>query len=355
MHSTLKLAKTIFMKKNQKNSQLFILVLILLSGISTANAFEKSTLKKRNLCVFDIIGKQGEAYSAMEDYRLEAMKWGVDFTLKAYTDEKIASEDFKAKHCDAVSLTGLRGRNFNAFTGTLDSIGSIPTYQHMRITLQKLASPTMSKFMRSGDYEVIGIIPGGAGYLFVNDRTINTVGKMSGKKVAVLDFDLSQAIMVSAIGASPVSSTIATFGPMFNNGSVDIIAAPAIAYEPLELYKGLGDKGAIARQAIGQLTFQILMHHERFPDAFGQHSRTYIWNQYENSMALINKSTNKIPPHHWMEIPEADKIMYAEMFRQSRLKLKSMGFYHGKMLTFLSRVRCKVDPQLAECTAPDRE
>ena len=84
--------------------------------------------------------------------------------------------------------------------------------------------------MTSGEYEVVGVAPAGAAYLFTNDKNINSVSKMSGKKVAVLDFDKAQPIMVASIGASPVNATIATFGPMFNNGSVDIIAAPAMVF-----------------------------------------------------------------------------------------------------------------------------
>ncbi|OUS26296.1 hypothetical protein A9Q99_18890 [Gammaproteobacteria bacterium 45_16_T64] len=314
-----------------------------------------AALEKRTFCVFDIIGKQGDVYSLMEDYRLEAMKWGVDFTLKAYTDEKIAAEDLKSGKCDAAGITGIRGRSFNSFTGTLDSLGSIPTYDHMKQTLKLLMSPKFSKYMTSGDYEVAGISPGGAGYLFTNDKSVNNVAKMSGKKVAVLDFDKSQAIMVSSIGASPVSATIATFGPMFNNGSVDIIAAPAIAYEPLELYKGLGENGAIADFAILQLSLQMLIRHDRFPEGFGQKSRAYSWSQYDRAIDLINVSTDKIKPQYWMSIPEEDKVGYSEMFRQTRLKLRDMGIYNGKMLKFLARVRCKLDAGLAECSAADKE
>ncbi len=318
---------------------------------TSANA----AIEKRTFCVFDIVGKQGDVYSLMQDYRLEAMNWGVDLTLKAYTDEKIAAEDLKSGKCDAAALTGIRGRSFNSFTGTLDSIGSIPSYDHMRQTLKLLLKPKFAKYMKSGDYEVAGISPGGAGYLFTNDNTVNTVAKMSGKKVAVLDFDKSQAVLVASVGASPVSATIATFGPMFNNGSVDIIAAPAIAYEPLELYKGLGENGAIADFAIAQLSLQMIIRHDRFPTEFAQQSRDYSWSQYDRAIELIKVSTDKIDPKYWMEIPEKDKTGYSEMFRQSRIKLRDMGIYNGKMLKFLARIRCKLDAGLAECTAKDKE
>src|SRR5690606_3374680 len=132
------------------------------------------------------------------------------------------------------------------------------------VVLQYLASPKLAERMVNGDYEVAGIAPAGAAYLFTKDRNIDTVSELSGKKIAVLEFDKSQAEMVKSAGATPVNASIATFGPMFNNGSVDIIAAPSLAYDALELYKGLGDKGAIVNFALAQLTVQVLIRHQKF-------------------------------------------------------------------------------------------
>lgn len=72
-------------------------------------------------------------------------------------------------------------------------------------------------------------------------------------------------------------------------------------------------------------------------------------------MEYINSSTKNIKPTYWLELPEKDKIGYMEMFRQSRIKLRNDGYYDGKMLSFLSKVRCQKDAALAECTAKDRE
>ncbi|AUM14252.1 putative solute-binding protein [Ketobacter alkanivorans] len=312
-------------------------------------------LPKRTLCVWDIVGKSGPVASQMEDYRLEAIKWGVDLELKVYTDEKIAAEDLKSGACDAAGITGLRAREFNSFTGTLDSIGSIPSSDHMQVVLQYLADPKLAKLMTSGEYEITGILPGGAAYLFTNDRTIDTVAELAGKKFAAMDFDKAQAIMIESVGASPVSVSLTNFGSMFNNGSVDIIGAPAVAYNALELYKGLGDNGAVINFSILQLTAQIVARHDRFPAGFGQSSREYAWNQYSRAMEVVNAAEKSIKPSYWLDLPQGDKEGYMEMFRQSRLTLRDQGLYDGKMLSFLSKVRCQKDPALAECTAKDRE
>lgn len=333
------------------SKKITILLFLLITSITSANAIDN----KRTFCVFDLIGKQGDVFSMMEDYRLEAKKWNIEFELKPYTDEKIAAEDLKSGKCDAAIMTGLRGRSFNAFVGTLDSIGSVPTYNHMEQVLKFLLSSKLKKYMTSGEYEVAGIFPAGAAYLFTNDRKVDSVAKMSGKKIAVLDFDKAQPYMVASVGASPVNATIATFGPMFNNGSVDIIAAPAMAYGPLELYKGLGENGGIADFAIAQLSLQMIIRKDRFPKEFGQQSRKYAWAQYNRSISLINGNTESINPDYWMSISKKDQEGYSELLRQTRIALRDQGIYNGKMLKFLAKVRCKLDATLSECTAPDKE
>ena len=338
------------MKKLLKN---FLTPLTVGALAFSSNAMADSG--KRTLCVWDIVGKSGPVATQMEDYRLEAIKWGVDLEMKVYTDEKIAAEDLKAGHCDAAGITGLRAREFNSFTGTLDSLGSIPTNEHMKVVLQYLADPKLAKLMKSGEYEIAGIAPGGGAYLFTNDRSIDTVAELAGKKFAALDFDPAQAIMIESVGASPVSASITNFGSLFNNGTVDIIGAPAVAYDALELYKGLGENGAVANFVILQITAQVVIRHDRFPADFGQKSREFAWSQYDRAMKIVDAATKSIKPSYWMELPEADKEGYMEMFRQSRLSLRDRGLYDGKMLSFLSKVRCQKDPSLAECTASDRE
>lgn len=332
-----------------------VLTPIAAGAMALSTSAFSADLPKRTLCVWDIVGKSGPVASQMEDYRLEAIKWGVDLEMKVYTDEKIAAEDLKSGACDAAGITGLRAREFNTFTGTLDSIGSIPSSEHMEVVLQYLADPKLAKLMTSGEYEITGVLPGGAAYLFTNDRTIDTVAELAGKKFAAMDFDKAQAIMIESVGASPVSVSLTNFGSMFNNGSVDIIGAPAVAYNALELYKGLGENGAVINFAILQLTAQIVARHDRFPEGFGQSSRNFALNQYSRAMEIVNAAEKSIKASYWIDLPQKDKEGYMEMFRQSRLTLRDKGLYDGKMLSFLSKVRCQKDPALAECTAKDRE
>lgn len=323
---------------------------VLLATTGLTLAANASAAGKQVLCVWDVTGTQGDVFNLMKDYKLAAARWGADLELRPYTDEKIASEDFKAGQCDAVMMTGLRGRQFNAFTGSLDSLGSMPSYDHVRKVLATLAKPNAASLMASGNYEVGGIAPMGAAYLFVNDRSINNVGKLSGKKVAVLDYDKAQAKMAQKVGMQPVASDITNFAGKFNNGSVDIVGAPAAAFKPLELFKGLGTKGAIVQYPLVQVSLQLYLRKDRFPEGFGQKSREYMFSQYERAQKLVVTAEKEIDKKYWMQIPAVDQEKYNQMIRESRIALTNEGIYDKRTMKMLKQVRCSITPSEAECS-----
>ncbi|MCC2638371.1 MAG: hypothetical protein K0Q68_2090 [Moraxellaceae bacterium] len=325
-------------------------VLLAGAGLALAANASANATGKQILCVWDVTGTQGDVFNMMKDYKLAAARWGANLELRPYTDEKIASEDFKAGQCDAVMMTGLRGRQFNSFTGSLDSLGAMPAYEHVRQVLATLTKPGAAQLMVSGNYEVGGIAPMGAAYLFVNDRAINNVGKLSGKKVAVLDYDKAQAKMAQKVGMQPVASDITNFAGKFNNGSVDIVGAPAAAFKPLELFKGLGTKGAIVQFPLVQISLQLYLRKDRFPEGFGQKSREYMFSQYERAMKLVATAEKDIDKKYWMQIPPADQDKYMQMIRESRIALTNEGIYDKRAMKMLKQVRCKVTPAEAECS-----
>lgn len=333
----------------------FSFLRVSLSGLGLAALLSTSAAMAavQKICVYDPVGSQGEAFNMMKDFKLTAAKWGADLELKAYTDERVAAEDFKAGQCDGAIITGLRGRQFNQFTGSIDSVGAIPTYAHMRTVIQLLSSPKSASLMVSGPYEVAGIVPLGAAYVFVNDRKIDSIEKAAGKKIAVLEWDKSQARMVQQLGAQPVASDITNFAGKFNNGQVDIVVAPAVAFKPLELYKGLGDKGAVYRFPLVQITANLMIRHNKFPAGFGQRCREYIATQLDRAFDMIKKAEADIEPRYWMSITEADKANYTKIMRESRLQLTQEGVYDKRTMALLKRVRCKHDPAAAECALKD--
>lgn len=332
----------------------FLLSITLSSGLFAASSSDVGV--KKNLCIYDPVGANGPIFSQMKDYQVAAVDWGVQFELKAYTDERVAAEDFKAGACDMVFITGFKGREFNPFTGTLDSIGSMPSYDHLRTTLQTLSSEKAKSYMKHDGYEVVGMMPAGAAYLFVNDRSIDSVSELSGKRIGILSNDPAQKKLVLNVGASPIGSSVANLYPKFNNGAIDICAGPAVLYEAMELYKGISDDGGIIRFPLAQLTMQLIIRDtDAFSEEFRQSSRDFAMSQFDVAADILQSSEAKIPKNVWIDIPDVEKAEYVEMLRQARISLKNDGVYEGKMLTLMRKIRCKMNPADAECSAADKE
>lgn len=315
--------------------------------------FMSATQAKQVMCVFDLVGKNGDVFALMKDYQLAAKQWGADIELKVGQNEAVIAEDFKAGKCDAVSITGMRGRQFNNFTGSLDAIGAIGHSSLAVKVMQGLASPTFAKYMKSGHYEVVGVVPVGDAYLMVRDQNINTVAKAAGKKIAVLDYDQAQKIMVQQIGAQAVSADVTNFGSKFNNGQVDIIAAPTAVFKPLELHKGLGSTGAIVNYPILQVTGNLIIRSDQFPEGYGQKSRDWIKTQLPRANSILGKMKADIPAKYWMNVPAADQPGYQKLMRESRIELTKQGVYNKQMMKLLWQFRCKNQPSNFECSLPD--
>ena len=324
--------------------------LVLGAGILMA---AEAAQAKQVFCVFDLVGKNGDVYALMKDYQLAAKNWGADIELRVGQNEAVIAEDFKAGKCDGISVTGMRGRQFNKFTGSLDAIGAIPDLKLAVKVMQGLASPTFAKYMTNSKYEVAGVIPVGDAFLMVNDRSINTVAKAAGKKIAVLDYDEAQKIMVQQIGAQAVSADVTNFGSKFNNRQVDIIGAPAAVFKPLELHKGLGTKGAIVNYPILQVTGNLIIRPDEFPAGYGQKSREWVKTQLPRAFGILGKMKADIPQKYWMNIPAADKPGYQKLMRESRIDLTRRGVYDRRMMKLLWQFRCKEDRSNFECSLQD--
>ena len=328
------------------------ITILILSALLSSISLSAQALEKRKFCVFDIIGANGDIYNIMKDYKTAAVAWGVDVELKPFTDEKIAAEDLKAGQCDAAVLTGIRGRQFNSFTGSMDSIGAIPSYEAMKTVISVISSntPSINKQLVSGPYEVGGVVPMGAAFLFLKDQEIDTVEELSGKSIAVLEYDSAQANMASRVGMSPVMSDITNFSTRFNNGSVDICFAPVMGYSALELYKGMSPDGGIVNYPIVQLTAQLIGHTDRFPPAFAAVIREVAADSFSSIQTALEKEAGQIPKHWWIEVDGHEKLQYDSMMRAARMKLRETGYYDATMLKIMKRIRCKLDAQRPECS-----
>lgn len=305
---------------------------------------------KRHICLWDLSGRSGPIFNGATNLRLDLLRYNIDISLEAYTNEGAMVASLKNGQCDAALMSGFRARQFNRFTGTIDAIGALPSLQHMDMLMRSIALPQLSDNMVSNKYLTLAVTPAGAAYLFVNDNKLNSLEQVAGKKIAVLDFDPGQSKMVAQIGATPVASNLATAPNQFNNGSVDVLPAPLVAYQVLELYKGMSPDGGIVNYPIVQLTAQLIGHTDRFPPAFAAVIREVAADSFSSIQQALEKEAKKIPKHWWIEVDNNEKLKYDVMMREARIKLRESGYYDATMLKIMKRIRCNLDPQRPECS-----
>ncbi|MCH7337709.1 putative solute-binding protein [Acinetobacter sp. NIPH 2699] len=316
-------------------------------------AFAMNVQAKQTVCVFDPVGKSGDAFALAKDYALEAKKWGADIELRAYVDERIAAENLKVGQCDGAIISGLRGRQFNKYIGSLDAIGALTDLKTAILAYQILSKPQAAKTMINGPYEIAGLGTIGPAYLFVSDRSIDTLAKAAGKKIGVFAYDEAQPKLVAQVGAQAVSVDVTSAGPKFNNHQIDIIPAPIVAYKPLELHKGLGEKGGIVKLPLTQISANFIIRRDKFPEGFGQKSREWVAGQLGRTYKIIEQYEKEIPTKYWMHISPEEQVNYMKMMREARISLTKAGIYDPKMMNFLKKVRCKQNPNNFECALND--
>ncbi|MEJ5896413.1 putative solute-binding protein [Aquabacterium sp. G14] len=334
-----------------------------LAAAALLSSVAVSAQAKNVVCVWDVAGKTGDVFATATDYALAMQKHGATLELKGYTDERVAIEDFRAGQCDAVVATSFRTRQFNNIAGSIDSIGSTliikngkvdidAGYEVLRKVIQVFSSPAASKMMVDGNYEVGGIFPLGAAYPIVRDRKNNTVESLAGKKIAAFDYDKAQGMMIQRIGAQPVSVDVSNLGTKFNNGLLDMVTLPAVAYKPFELQKGIGKTGGIGRLPIVIPTVQIMLNKGKFPEGFGDKSRQFWLAQFDRALNIVKTAEKGIPAAVWEDFPAESIPKYAVMYREARLDIAKQGIYNKTTLNVMKKARCSVNPSDAECATP---
>lgn len=317
-------------------------LLCLLLGLSSLGAIAAPA---PSFCIFDPSGKEGEMFGLVSRYLADAGP----LKLKPYVDERIAVEDFKAGQCDGLAVSTFRARQFNAFVGSVDAFGGVPDTPALKPLFALMNRPALAVEMVQGRYEVAGMVPLGSLYVLVRDRSINALDKAAGRRVAVMDWDKSQAQLVQSLAAQPVAADITTYAPRFNNGQVDVIAAPALLFRQFEVEKGLRRGGAIYRFPLAEVTGTLLVRHERFPEGFAARLRAKAPAFVDTSLERIREAESAVPAGYWMTLGEAERQRYQRLLGEAREQLTREGFYDPRMMTIMQRLRCKEDPAGYEC------
>lgn len=325
-----------------------------LSAFAAIGFSAQAQAAKIDVCVFDLLGKSGESYQMAQEWALAAKGWGAEVNLIPRQDEAVADNDFKAGKCDGVFMTAMRARQYNKFAGSIDALGGAPSnaiaQRAISFALDKRNAAKMVTNLGGKKYEIAGISPLGSAFIFVRDKNINSIEKAAGKKFAVLGYDDAQKIMVQRVGAQAVISDVSNFVAKFNNGQVDMVGAPAYAYKPLEIYKGLGNHGAMFNFPVLQVTADFVIRPEQFPAGFGQKSRDWFVKNLPKAMSMINRLEGEIPAKYKMNLSAEDKTKYQKMLRDGRMDMTKRGIYDPAMMSVLKRARCSVEKTNFECS-----
>ena len=303
-----------YLARNAKKILFAALTTLLVSNSAKAD---------QTVCIFDLLGRAGESYKLMEEWALASKNWGADVKLVAYQKEEQADRDFKNGKCDAVAMTTMRSREYNKFAGSIDALGGVPSNDIARraisYALDQRNAKRLVSTMKGEKYEVAAIAPLGIAYIFVRDRSMDTIEKGIGKKFAYLHYDIAQKIAIERVGAIGVPSDISTFVGKFNRGEVDSIAAPAYAFKPLEIYKGLGKSGAMFTFPLINVTGNLIIRQNKFPEGFGQNSRAWSLRQLPKAMNTIRRLEAEIPARYKLNVTEEDKLRYQKLLRDGRI------------------------------------
>ncbi|MFG0587758.1 putative solute-binding protein [Acinetobacter sp. YQ_14] len=329
------------------NKGFFALGAVFFLGMSTQT-------NAARVCVFDLLGKSGEAYQVMEEWALMAKTWRTDIDLVSYQNEAQAEKDFEQGKCDGVYMTSMRARSYNKFAGSVDAIGAVPSYaiaqKAISFALDKRNRHRLSSKIGNQSFEVAGISQIGLAYIYVKDKKLNTIEQIKGKKFAVLGYDEAQKIVVKSLGGQAVLSDISDIAKKFNNGQADIMAAPAYAYKPLELDKGLGNDGAIITFPAVNMTMDLIIRPDKFSSNFGENSRAWFLSRLKSNFAVIQRIEADLPAKYKINLSNEDKTRYQQILREARMGLTKRGIYDATMMSVLKRARCTVERTNFECS-----
>ena len=161
-----------------------LLSMVAFSAIGLAGTAQAA---KVDICVFDLLGKSGESFQMAQEWALAAKGWGADVNLIPRQDEAVADNDFKAGKCDGVFMTAMRARQYNKFAGSIDALGGAPSNEIAKraitFALDKRNESKMVSNLSGKKYEVAGIAPLGSAFIFVRDKSINSIEKAAGKNL----------------------------------------------------------------------------------------------------------------------------------------------------------------------------
>jgi hypothetical protein len=307
---------------------------------------------ERTICVWDPLGKAGPIAAATNDQTLRSMHYGMKLDIIIFQNEKTLITTFlKENSCDAILVRGAATKPFNKFSATIEALGALPERRHLQLLMQVLANPSMSKRLTNDDYTIMGVATIGDSYVFMEDKSVNSLLSMSGQNIAVQNTDYGMIELVKAVGATPTEGDMMASVQTFADKKVPAMISPAIGY----LVMGAGqlgkEIGAITKP-VAQSTMQLIGRTEQFPPELAQILREDFLFKFDNYARRVDREISLVEDNFWITPPEKDKEKLADLYQGVRIKLRDQGYYDASMLRLARKIRCRFEPANQECENP---
>ena len=302
-----------------------------------------------DLCVFDVVGAQGDTANIIKDYVLVAKQWQVDIQPKIYTHLGKAMKDFEENRCDGIVADNFTTKKYNNFMSTVGAVGAIPNYQVSQQVFQALASPRLAHKFNQSTYEVVGYIPYGFAYLFTKDRSLNSIHDIEGKRIGVMQSDPAQRRMAQKLGLVPVAMNIDNVAQKFKNDEFDLLPIPLIAYQAFDGKTILGEKGGVVNYPLSMVSMNVIFKKGKYPVDLGQKSRNWFSQQSGKMIQNAQNWQSHLPPHIFYELSKIDYPTYDRLISQLRKEFIENKSYDATMITLIRHLRCQQDPKYIEC------
>lgn len=303
----------------------------------------------RTICVWDVLGRQGPIYASTVDQQLRLKHYGINLEVEAFSDEQDVVDKLISGACDTSVMSGSKAKQFNDFTGSIESLGGIPSRKHMKYLLQVLASTHAHKKMQQGKFHVVGVIPIGDNYLFTHNNKEPELKSTFVGKAAVVGDDLSQKALYEAFDMQLIlgKSTAAAAGA-YNQGNADIIMSPLVGYNMFNLGAGLKN-GSIVDYPLSQMTLQVVARLDTIPAEIGQFLREDMFVKLNIMYRQVEKNSRGVPKDKMIKFSAREENQLNLKITKIREQLTKSGAYNKGMMKLQKKIRCKIDKQLKEC------
>jgi len=307
---------------------------------------------QRSFCIWDPLGKLGPIAATAQDQTVRSVHYGLDASIAVFTSEQELVDNFKKeKTCDAILVRGAIARNFNKFAGTIEAIGALPERKHLQMLMQVFTNPRLNQYMTDGEYTVMGFATIGGNYAFMKDKTYTSLSALEGKRVAVQAIEPPMKALVNKYRGMPIEGGMMKNVLTYTDERASSMISTAIAY--LVMGSGQsGDSSGVLRNPLSQSTMQLIGRTEQFPDELAQLLREDFLLKFSNYAGRVDQEMNLVPDEFWIETPPEETEKLENVTRDVRLEMRDSGFYDATMLRIARKVRCRFNPEKAECVNP---